>query len=78
MKFYMSDRFMNPSAVMLLLSRMHDGNEEILFQKRNNTGYCGGFYDFLASGHVDANESMKHAMCREAKKNLELKLMKMI
>lgn len=66
----MSDRFMNPSAVMLLLTRFHDGNEEILFQKRKNTGYCDGFYDLSASGHVDANESMKHAMCREAKEEL--------
>ena len=66
----MSDRFMNPSAVMLLLTRIHDGNEEILFQKRKNTGYCDGFYDLSASGHVDANESMKHAMCREAKEEL--------
>ena len=66
----MSDRFMNPSAVMLFLTRIHDGNEEILFQKRKNTGYCDGFYDLSASGHVDANESMKHAMCREAKEEL--------
>ena len=66
----MSDRFMNPSAVILLLTRIHDGNEEILFQKRKNTGYCDGFYDLSASGHVDANESMKHAMCREAKEEL--------
>lgn len=66
----MSDRFMNPSAVMLLLTRIHDGNEEILFQKRKNTGYYDGFYDLSASGHVDANESMKHAMCREAKEEL--------
>ncbi len=66
----MRNRFTNPSAVMLLLSRIHDSNEEILFQKRKNTGYCDGFYDFSASGHVDANESMKHAMCREAKEEL--------
>ena len=66
----MSDRFMNPSAVMLLLTRIIDGNEEILFQKRKNTGYCDGFYDLSASGHVDANESLKQAMCREAKEEL--------
>ena len=66
----MNDRFMNSSAVMLLLTRIHDGNEEMLFQKRKNTGYCDGFYDLSASGHVDANESMKHAMCREAKEEI--------
>ena len=66
----MSERFKNPSAVMLLLTRINDGNEEILFQKRQNTGYCDGYYDLSASGHVDADESMKHAMCREAKEEL--------
>lgn len=66
----MSERFKNPSAVMLLLTRINDGNEEILFQKRKNTGYCDGYYDLSASGHVDADESMKHAMCREAKEEL--------
>lgn len=66
----MSDRFMNPSAVMLFLTRKNNDKEEILFQKRKNTGYCDGYYDLSASGHVDANESMKHAMCREAKEEL--------
>ena len=66
----MKKRFENPSAVMLILSRMQNGSEEILFQKRKNTGYCDGYYDLSASGHVDANESMKHAMCREAKEEL--------
>jgi len=66
----MKERFKNPSAVMLLLTRIQNSNEEILFQKRKNTGYCDGFYDLSASGHVDENESMKHAMCREAKEEL--------
>ena len=66
----MRERFKSLSAVMLLLTRKKDAHEEILFQKRQNTGYCDGFYDLSASGHVDANESMKHAMCREAKEEL--------
>ena len=68
----MSERFKSFSAVMLLLTRKNENNEEILFQKRKNTGYCDGFYDLSASGHVDANESMKHAMCREAKEELNI------
>ena len=68
----MSERFKSFSAVMLLLTRKKGNNEEILFQKRKNTGYCDGFYDLSASGHVDANESMKHAMCREAKEELNI------
>ena len=66
----MKERFKSLSAVMLLLTRKNENEEEILFQKRKNTGYCDGFYDLSASGHVDANESMKHAMCREAKEEL--------
>ena len=62
----MGERFKSLSAVMLLLTRKTDNNEEILFQKRKNTGYCDGYYDLSASGHVDDNESMKRAMCREA------------
>ena len=66
----MKERFKNPSAVILFLTRIKNGNEELLFQKRKNTGYCDGFYDLSASGHVDANESMKQAMCREANEEL--------
>lgn len=66
----MKERFKSLSAVMLLLTRKNNNKEEILFQKRKNTGYCDGFYDLAASGHVDENESMKHAMCREAKEEL--------
>lgn len=68
----MSERFKSLSAVMLFLTRIKDNHEEILFQKRKNTGYCDGFYDLSASGHVEANESMKHAMCREAKEELKI------
>ena len=66
----MSERFKSYSAVMLLLTRIRNNHEEILFQKRKNTGYCDGFYDLSASGHVEANEPMKHAICREAKEEL--------
>lgn len=70
----MSERFKSLSAVMLLLTRKIDNKEQILFQKRKNTGFCDGFYDLSASGHVDANESMKHAMCREAKEELGIEI----
>lgn len=66
----MSERFKTSSAVMLLLIREKDNHKEVLFQKRKNTGYFDGCYDLSASGHVDANESMRHAMCREAKEEL--------
>lgn len=70
----MGERFKSLSAVMLFLIRKNNNQEEILFQKRKNTGYCDGFYDLSASGHVDANESMKYAMCREAKEELGINI----
>ena len=68
----MSERFKTLSAVMLMLIRKTKDGEEILFQKRKNTGYCDGYYDFSASGHVENNESMTKAMCREAKEELNI------
>jgi len=67
----MSERFKSLSAVMLFLVRKNKNDEdEILFQKRKNTGYSDGYYDLSASGHVENNESMKKAMCREAKEEI--------
>lgn len=71
----MNERFKSLSAVMLLLIRKNKNNEdEILFQKRKNTDYCDGYYDLSASGHVENNESMKKAMCREAKEELDIEI----
>lgn len=69
-----SERFRTFSAVMLMLVREGENGEEMLFQKRKNTGYCDGFYDFSASGHVENNESMMEAMCREAKEELGIEI----
>lgn len=70
----MDERFKSLSAVILLLTKASENGEEILFQKRKNTGYGDGKYDLAASGHVEANESMKHAMCREAEEELGIKI----
>jgi len=66
----MSERFLSRSAVMLLLTRETNGETEILLQKRQNTGYADGMWDCAATGHVDAGESMKMAVVREAKEEL--------
>lgn len=60
------ERFVTPSAVFALLIQ---GNQ-ILLQKRKNTGYKDGYYDLAASGHVEANESMKEALIREVKEEI--------
>ena len=67
----MKERCKTLSAVMLLLSRINDkGQEEILLQKRKNTGWKDGYWDFSASGHVEKNETMKMSTIREAKEEL--------
>lgn len=45
----MKERYRTLSAVMLMLIREKNGVEEILLQKRKNTGYMDGYYDFSAS-----------------------------
>lgn len=62
------EKFLTKSAVMLFLFKQH--RTEILLQKRYNTGYADGMWDCAASGHVEANESMKMAIIREAKEEL--------
>lgn len=67
----MSEKYRTFSAVMVMLSRKNEaGQEEILLQKRQNTGYMDGYWDFSASGHVEENESMKMAACREAEEEI--------
>lgn len=71
----MSEKFKTLSAAMLLLSRINDkGEEEILLQKRKNTGWMDGYWDFSASGHVEENEPMKMTAIREAKEELGIEV----
>ena len=55
------ERFTSRLAVYLVLIR--DG--KILLSLRQNTGFSDGLYS-LVSGHVDAGESVRHAIIREA------------
>lgn len=71
----MKERFRTLSAAMLLLCRENaEGKEEVLLQKRKNTGYMDGYWDFSASGHVEDNESMKMTAVREAKEELGVEI----
>lgn len=45
----MKERYKTLSAVILMLIREKNGVEEILLQKRKNTGYMDGYYDLSAS-----------------------------
>ncbi len=66
----MKERFLTRSAVILLLMRNTAEGEEILLQRRENTGYMDGYYDLSASGHVEKGESMTKALMREAKEEI--------
>lgn len=68
----MGERYRITTAVMLFLFRNRNNSIEILLQKRQNTGYADGMWDCAASGHVEANESMKTALVREAKEELNI------
>ncbi len=63
------NRNQNIVACFLLLVK----NDQVLLLKRQNTGYRDGEYS-LISGHVDAGESFKQAMIREAKEEAGLEL----
>lgn len=66
----MKERFLTRSAVILMLIRNTDNGEEILLQKRKNTGYMDGYYDLSASGHVEKDEPMTKALIRESKEEI--------
>ena len=68
----MKERFKTNSAVILMLVREGENGKEILLQKRKNTGYSDGYYDYGACGHVEKNESMTMTICREAKEELDM------
>jgi 8-oxo-dGTP pyrophosphatase MutT (NUDIX family) len=62
-----SDRFTLPVAVFLLLVK----DDKVLLARRYNTGWEDGKYGLIA-GHVDGNESLVTALCREAHEEIGL------
>ncbi|WP_164470888.1 NUDIX domain-containing protein [Vaginisenegalia massiliensis] len=64
------ERYKTMSAVFLIIVK--DG--KVLLQKRKDTGYCDGWYDCGASGHVEADESTKQAAVRELAEELRVEI----
>lgn len=58
-------RFTCIEAVYIVMVR----NDKILLLRRCNTGYCDGMYG-LPAGHVEAGESVRQAMIREAREEI--------
>lgn len=61
----MSQHFKTLSAVLPVVIREREGQEEVLLLRRANTGYMDGKWDFAGSGHVEAGETAAQAVCRE-------------
>ncbi|MBR6168630.1 NUDIX domain-containing protein [Candidatus Saccharibacteria bacterium] len=63
-------RFRTMAGVLVVLIRQGKRGVECLLQKRQNTGFADGLWDFSASGHVEENEPMTVAVCRESKEEV--------
>ena len=68
-------RFRTIAAVLVLLSRKTENGTEYLLQKRQNTGFADGMWDFSASGHVEGGESMIMTVCRETKEEINVDIL---
>ena len=66
----MTDRFRVVPAAYVIFRREHDGRSQVLLQLRQGTGYMDGFWATAAAGHVEADESVLEAACREAAEEL--------
>lgn len=63
------ERFkLTPSVYLVLIK-----DKKILLSRRYNTGYFDGNYSFCA-GHLDGGETLKEAMIREAKEEIDIAL----
>jgi 8-oxo-dGTP diphosphatase len=66
----MTKRFRVVPAAYVLLRRPGSQGDQVLLQLRQNTGYMDGHWAMGAAGHVEAEESVLEAACREAREEL--------
>lgn len=66
----MSNPYLTPSAIILILMRDNGGKKQVLLQRRQNTGFADGLWDFSCAGKVEKGESMRQTAVREAKEEL--------
>jgi 8-oxo-dGTP diphosphatase len=67
-------RFRVVPAAYVLLLRGTGRDAEVLLQLRRNTGYRDGHWAAAAAGHVEADESVLAAACREAAEEVGVKI----
>lgn len=70
----MVETVIEKSAVLLVLMRCVDDEDEILLQLRQNTKYGNGKWDLAATGHVEPGESMEMALIREAREEIGVEI----
>jgi 8-oxo-dGTP pyrophosphatase MutT (NUDIX family) len=68
----MTDRFRVVPAAYVVFRRERDGHHQVLLQLRRGTGYMDGFWATAAAGHVEEDESVLEAACREAAEELSV------
>lgn len=68
----MKERYKSPIAVYIIL---RDYNKRILLMRRKNTGFHDGLWS-LPSGHVEKNESIQTVIIREAKEEINIRIIK--
>lgn len=70
----MIDRYRLVPAAYVFLRRQRTGEDEVLLQLRQGTGYRDGYWAAAAAGHVEAGESAVQAACREAGEELGIRV----
>src|SRR3954452_9667600 len=69
----MSDRFrVVPAAYVFLIRPGRHGDDEVLLQLRQNTGYMDGHWAAAAAGHVERGETAYDAARREALEEIDV------
>ena len=68
----MEERFKSAITVSAII--LNEDNNEVLLQKRCNTGYMDGMYAIVA-GHLEDNESLLSGVIREVKEEINLDLL---
>lgn len=68
------EAYKTPSAIILLLLRQVGGKKQVLLQRRRNTGFADGLWDFSCAGKVEEGERMTETAVREAKEELAVEI----
>lgn len=67
------EKFRVPVAVVVMMTRESGCARQLLLQRRKNTGFGDGMWDFACSGHVEEGESLTEACARECGEELSVR-----